>query len=222
MSTRETSKKHFRSKDNANSNCIDVEKLMSPSLDNTDDGVLEKHTNAFERLLNEEKSDSDSLNQVKSKGGSKLRSWIYNWGERKNHPTDSKTFIFECNQKLDSGDICTTKIETTGSTGNIISYLVRKHKIYEHSKPLTATSSLKQIKIDHYTIPSDSSLQMTQDRQKYLENLLFEWLVLDFQPLYLLKSPSFRRFINALNENFELPTSKEFRKKIFEAYAFTL
>ncbi|RIA83028.1 hypothetical protein C1645_834452 [Glomus cerebriforme] len=155
-------------------------------------GVAIKLTNKNPYLLlNEEKSDSDLLNQVKSKGGSKLRSWIYNWGERKNHPTDSKTFIFECNQKLDSGDICTAKIETTGSTGNIISHLARKHKIYEHSKPLTTTSSLKQIKIDHYTIPSDSPLQMTQDRQKYLENLLFEWLVLDFQPLYLLKSPSF-------------------------------
>ena len=51
---------------------------------------------------------------------------------------------------------------------------------------------------------------MTQDQQKYLETLLFEWLILDFQPLHLLKSPSFRRFINALNENFELPTNKEF------------
>src|SRR5436189_33702 len=55
---------------------------------------------------------------------------------------------------------------------------------------------------------------MMQDRQKYLETLLFEWLVLDFQPLYLLKSPSFRRFINALNENFELPSDKEFRKRL--------
>ena len=61
---------------------------------------------------------------------------------------------------------------------------------------------------------------MIQDQQKYLETLLFEWLILDFQPLYLLKSPSFRRFINALNEDFELPTNKEFRKRILEAYEF--
>ena len=62
---------------------------------------------------------------------------------------------------------------------------------------------------------------MTQEQQKYLETLLFEWLVLDFQPLYLLKSPSFHQFINALNENFELPTNKEFRKRILEAYEFS-
>ncbi|GBC03698.1 hypothetical protein RclHR1_05270007 [Rhizophagus clarus] len=62
---------------------------------------------------------------------------------------------------------------------------------------------------------------MTPDRQKYLETLLFEWLVLDFQPLYLLKSPSFRQFINALNENFELPNDKKFRKRIFDAYEFS-
>ncbi|GET64939.1 hypothetical protein RIR_jg2949.t1 [Rhizophagus irregularis DAOM 181602=DAOM 197198] len=41
-----------------------------------------------------------------------------------------------------------------------------KHKIYEHSTPLTATSSLKQVKIDRYIISSDSSPQMTQDQQK--------------------------------------------------------
>jgi hypothetical protein len=220
MSTEQTSKKRLRSEDNDNIDYIDVEKYTPlPSLDNSNDNVSEKYINAFGKLLNREKSGS--LNQVKSKGGSKLRSWIYHWGERKNHPTDPKKFIFECNQILDNGDKCTTKIETTGSTGNIISHLERKHKIYEHSKPLTEIEQpLKQIKIDRYTVSSDSLPQMTQDRQKYLETLLFEWLVLDFQPLYLLKSPSFRRFINALNENFELPTDKKFRKRIFDAYEF--
>ena len=53
-----------------------------------------------------------------------------------------------------------------------------------------------------------------------MKPLFFEWLILDFQPFYLLKSPSFYYFINALNENFELPTNKEFRKRIFKAYRF--
>ena len=109
-------------------------------------------------------------------------------GEQKIHPTDPKKFIFECNQKLDTGDKCTAKIETSGSTGNIISHLGRKHKIYEYSKSLTITPTLKQVKINHYTVLSDSLSQMIQDRQKYLETLLFEWLILDFQLLYLLKS----------------------------------
>ena len=69
---------------------------------------------------------------------------MYNWGERKKHPTDPKKFIFECNQKLDNGENCTAKIETSGPTGNIISHLSQKHKVYEHSKPLSAiTPSLK-------------------------------------------------------------------------------
>ncbi|PKB95363.1 hypothetical protein RhiirA5_436854 [Rhizophagus irregularis] len=102
-----------------------------------------------------------------------------------NHPTDSKKFIFVCNQKLDNGENCTTRIETLGSTGNIISHLKRKHKIYEHS--IATTPSKKQTKISNYTISSISSnsSQMTQDQQKYLETLFFEWLILDFQPLYL-------------------------------------
>ncbi|GBC42762.2 zinc finger BED domain-containing protein 1-like [Rhizophagus irregularis DAOM 181602=DAOM 197198] len=161
--------------------------VTSP-LDNTN---IEEYTkNAFDKLLNKEEHDLDF--QTKNKGGSKLRSWVYNWGERKNHPSNPNKFIFECNQKLDNGENCTSKIETSGPTGNIISHLNRKHKIYEHSKPsATITPSLKQVKIDRYTISSDSHPQMTPDRQKYLETLLFEWLILDFQPLYLLKSPSF-------------------------------
>ncbi|GBB84253.1 hypothetical protein RclHR1_10880008 [Rhizophagus clarus] len=132
-----------------------------------------------------------------------------------------KKYIFVCNQKLESGENCNTKIETSGPTGNIINHLDRRHKIYEHSKPLSSTPSMKQVKINNYTISSDSILQMTPDRQKYLETLLFEWLILDFQPLYLLKSPSFHQFINALNDNFELPNDKKFRKKIFDAYEFS-
>ena len=42
-----------------------------------------------------------------------------------------------------------------------------------------------------------------------------------FSTTSLLKSPSFRQFINALNENFELLTNKEFQKRIFEAYDFS-
>ncbi|RGB36468.1 hypothetical protein C1646_758110 [Rhizophagus diaphanus] len=112
--------------------------------------------------------------------------------------------------KGNNGENCTTRIETLGSTCNIISHLGRIHKIYEHS--IATTPSQKQTKISNYTVSSISSnsLQITQDQQKYLETLLFEWLILDFQPLYLLKSPSFHRFINALNKNFELPTDKEF------------
>ena len=179
---------------------IDIERFIT---DDIDDGSLDEHTknvNMFDELLNKEKSDL--LNpQTKNKGGSKVRSWIYNWGERINHPTDSKKYIFVCNQKLDNGENCTTKIETSGPTGNIISHLNWKHKIFEHSKPLTTKPSLKQVKINNYTVSSNSSSHMTQDQQKYLKTLLFEWLILDFQPLHLLKSPSFRRFINALNEN---------------------
>ncbi|RGB30352.1 hypothetical protein C1646_711484, partial [Rhizophagus diaphanus] len=73
MLTNRTSKKHSRSEDNHNIDYIDVEKFI-PSLNNTDDNILEKNANIFEKL--EEKSDSLKV-QVKNKGGSKLRSWIY-------------------------------------------------------------------------------------------------------------------------------------------------
>ena len=221
MLTERTSKKHAWPKDDDciefidREDIIDIEKLTS---DDNNDKILNEH--AFDKLLNKEKPDLLNL-QVKNKGNSKLHSWVYNWNEQINYLTDPKKIIFECNQKLDNSENCTAKIETLGPTGNIISHLSRKHKIYEHYKPSTTTLLLKQVKIDQYTVSSDSPPQMTQDRQKYLETLLFEWLILDFQPLHLLKSPSFRQFINALNENFELPTNKEFLKRIFEAYEFS-
>ncbi|CAB4484563.1 hypothetical protein RhiirA5_435687 [Rhizophagus irregularis] len=164
---------------------------------------------------------SQFSNHEERKRRIKTSQLVYYWGEQKTHPTDSNKYIFKCNQKYDNGEYCTVEIEISGPTGNIISHLNRKHKIYESTKPAITTPPLKQIKIDHFTISSDSSIQMTSQRQKYLENLLYEWLVLDCQPLYLLKSPAFHQFINALNENFELPSCKEFRKKIFEAFDFT-
>ena len=121
MLTERTSKKHAWPKDDDciefidREDIIDIEKLTS---DDTNDKILNEH--AFDKLLNKEKPDLLNL-QVKSKGSSKLRSWIYNWGERINHSTDPKKFIFVCKQS-DNGEDC-TKIETTGSTGNIISHL---------------------------------------------------------------------------------------------------
>ncbi|CAB5383746.1 unnamed protein product [Rhizophagus irregularis] len=183
MSIERTSKKHSRSEDDTHIEFIDIIDIEKLTPDDANNGTLNEHMkNAFDELLNN-KEESDSL---KSKGSSKLRSWIYNWGERINHPTDSKKFIFVCNQKLDDGENCTMRIETLGSTGNIISHLGRKHKIYEHS--IATTPSQKQTKISNYTVSSISSnsSQITQDQQKYLETLLFEWLIFDFQPLYLL------------------------------------
>ncbi|PKY12852.1 hypothetical protein RhiirB3_378803 [Rhizophagus irregularis] len=175
MSTERTIEIRLQSEDNY-INIIDIENLtppenLLPPLEDTNS--IEEYTkNAFYKLLDKE----HNLNfQTKSKGGSKLQSWIYNWGERKNYPTNSNKYIFECNQKLDNGENCAAQIETSGPTGNIISHLNRKHKIYEHFKPLsTIMPSLKQVKIDRYAISSDSHSQMTEDQQKYLKTLLFE------------------------------------------------
>ncbi|GBC33907.2 zinc finger BED domain-containing protein 4-like [Rhizophagus irregularis DAOM 181602=DAOM 197198] len=144
MSIERTSKKHSRSEDDTHIEFIDIIDIEKLTPDDANNGTLNEHMkNAFDELLNN-KEESDSL---KSKGSSKLRSWIYNWGERINHPTDSKKFIFVCNQKLDDGENCTMRIETLGSTGNIISHLGRKHKIYEHS--IATTPSQKQTKITY-------------------------------------------------------------------------
>ena len=108
MSTKKTSNKRARSEDN---NVIDVDNIIGvdDSIEterlipyDTADEILNEHTkNAFEELLNNGKSDLLNL-QVKNKGGSKLRSWIYNWGERKNHPTDFRASRARTNRKTNS------------------------------------------------------------------------------------------------------------------------
>ncbi|GBC39634.2 zinc finger BED domain-containing protein RICESLEEPER 2-like [Rhizophagus irregularis DAOM 181602=DAOM 197198] len=160
MSTERTIEIRLQSEDNY-IDIIDIENLtppenLLPPLEDTNS--IEEYTkNAFDKLLDKE----HNLNfQTKSKGGSKLQSWIYNWGERKNYPTNSNKYIFECNQKLDNGENCAAQIETSGPTGNIISHLNRKHKIYEHSKPLsTITPSLKQ----QYIHENAASVSLTCD-----------------------------------------------------------
>ena len=106
MSTERTSKKRGPEDNDCiefinREDIIDIEKLISDEWDDTNDEIL----NAFDKLLNKEKPDLLNL-QVKSKGSSKLRSWIYNWDERINHPTDPKKFIFVCKQS-DNGEDCT-------------------------------------------------------------------------------------------------------------------
>ena len=94
MSDKEISRKRAWSEDvnKEPKDIIDIEKL---TLDYANNGNSDKCTkNVFDELLNKEKS-SDLLNiQDKNKGGSKVRSWIYLWGNRINHPTDPKKYIY--------------------------------------------------------------------------------------------------------------------------------
>ncbi|PKY46940.1 hypothetical protein RhiirA4_521324 [Rhizophagus irregularis] len=76
MSIERTSKKHSRSEDDNHIEFIDIIDIEKLTPDDANNETLNEHMkNAFDELLNnKEKSDS-----LKSKGSSKLRSWIYNW-----------------------------------------------------------------------------------------------------------------------------------------------
>ncbi len=79
MSTEKTSKKRAQSEDN---NVIDIDNIIEVDdsieierliPDDTVDGILNEHTeNAFEKLLNNEKSDLLNLQVKNNKGESKL------------------------------------------------------------------------------------------------------------------------------------------------------
>lgn len=121
--------------------------------------------------------------------------------------------FFDCEQYFNEEEKWDAKIELSGPTGNVITHLARKHHIYEATPSLTEVSSI------HKTSSTSSTSTWSAQRQQDCENLLFGWIIHDFQSLCLLKSSSFCQFINSLNEFFEIQSDKKLRNKILEAFS---
>ena len=61
-----------------------------------------------------------------------------------------------------------------------------------------------------------------ENRQTELRQFLTDWIINDLQPLYVVQSTSFRKFINELDPGFTIPNEKGIKKVIYDAYNFTL
>lgn len=61
-----------------------------------------------------------------------------------------------------------------------------------------------------------------ENRQTELRQFLTDWIINDLQPLYVVQSTSFRKFINELDPGFTIPDEKGIKKVIYDAYNFTL
>ncbi|CAG8509419.1 11008_t:CDS:2, partial [Racocetra fulgida] len=107
---------------------------------------------------------------------------------------------------------CDSKITTKSPTGNIINHLATIHQIFKNTfLPNTVIKKL---------LKSKSRILITQKQQKYLESLLYEWIILDNLPLQALESFSSRHFINNLNLDFNILSNKRFKNKIFESRSY--
>ncbi|CAG8797626.1 9174_t:CDS:2, partial [Racocetra persica] len=127
------------------------------------------------------------------------------WGEcQKLSDKTGRIFIYI--NKLLNGKDYTSKIMTKGLTENIINHLAVMHQIFKNM--LLPTRSTNQ---------DESFMTMTKERQKYLEQLLYEWFILETLSLYILESPSFQYFINKSILAFNIPNCKKFKRKIFES-----
>ncbi|CAG8691605.1 23619_t:CDS:2, partial [Racocetra persica] len=67
------------------------------------------------------------------------------------------------------------------------------------------------------TNQDESFMTITKEWQKYFEQLLYEWFILETLPLYMLESLSFQCFINKSILAFNIPNRKKFKRKIFES-----
>ena len=62
---------------------------------------------------------------------------------------------------------------------------------------------------------------LSKKQSDLLKNLFIEFLIEDCQPLYILKSQSFQRFIYSLNPGFSLPNINQVEEKILIAFKYT-
>src|SRR3954451_21316147 len=94
------------------------------------------------------------------------------------------------------------QLNTKGPTGNIIHHL---NCVHQHTKiedlPLNQPQQ-KQMKLDSYAEQFQQVRQqqsaLEPDQQSHIENLLYEWIIDDAQPMILFKSTAFCQFVNAL------------------------
>jgi hypothetical protein len=61
-----------------------------------------------------------------------------------------------------------------------------------------------------------------ENRQNKLCQFLTDWIIDDFQLLYIVQSSLFRRLISELDLAFIMPDEKDIKKVIYSAYNFTL
>ncbi|CAG8778024.1 2582_t:CDS:2, partial [Cetraspora pellucida] len=117
--------------------------------------------------------------------------------------------IFICTNELSNEKSCISKIATKGPTGNIINHLAVVYQIFK-STPVPRKS----------TNQNKLFMPITQEKQKHLEFLLYEWIILGALPISMLETSSFWCFINNLMPIFNIPNHKRFQNKIFESKTY--
>jgi hypothetical protein len=88
---------------------------------------------------------------------------------------------------------------------------------------------LKVLNNYYFTIQNQTTLpsivrvhKHKESRQRELHQFLTDRIIEDLQPLYVVQSPAFRRYISELDPRFIMPDEKGIKKVIYDAYNFTL
>jgi hypothetical protein len=114
-------------------------------------------------------------------------------------------------------------METSELTGNIRVHLA-SHGITNSSKPtiMSMAKPLIQGTLDSVvTITRDQKLKHSFTKQQELVQLLTMWIIEDQQPLHVLQSKAFVRFINSLDPLFDIPSDKVIKQQIHIAYNYS-
>ncbi|CAG8674326.1 11472_t:CDS:2, partial [Gigaspora margarita] len=194
---------------NPEDNNTSSDKSLSGDNINTDLNSITDHSN--------ETSNTDHSNKNSAK--TKLRknsSWVWQYFCRR-HPSqkwktrENCTVIVKSKKAPNGQQECGQLVKTQGSTGNFQTHL-NAHGITKPTKAIEIIAQLTITEMFHH-----AAGQNTHQKES-INRALVKWIVTNLQPLYVLKSDSFVKFIHTLNPYYKLPSDKHIKLLIHQNY----
>ncbi|CAG8622584.1 10339_t:CDS:2 [Ambispora gerdemannii] len=136
--------------------------------------------------------------------------------QESNSFVSTKTKETTCKIVDNNGKVCLKTYAHGSTTSNMIYHLTRKHGIVDSS---SNTASTKNNQMDIQT-----SFQALRKKKKksieyeQIQQNLAEFIIEDNQPFYILQSPGFRKLLQSLDANFEIPCDKMIKLLITKGY----
>ncbi|CAB4410253.1 unnamed protein product [Rhizophagus irregularis] len=165
-------------------------------------------------------TDQPSAKKAKIKQNTKSRtSWVWNYFEINNDNAES---IFAQCKVIEDGEMeCGVKILHTGSTGNLIKHLARKHTLTKNSSaPSENKGKLKQVKITTMVKSANPGAYSNKVQARYHQEVL-DYILEDIQPISCVKKSGFNKLLNFFDSRVTLPSDHKIHEMLAKSYNYT-
>ncbi|CAB4421868.1 unnamed protein product [Rhizophagus irregularis] len=165
-------------------------------------------------------TDQPPAKKAKIKQNTKSRtSWVWNYFEINNDNAES---IFAQCKVIEDGEMeCGIKILHTGSTGNLIKHLARKHTLTKNSSaPSENKGKLKQVKITTIIKSANPGAYSNKVQARYHQEVL-DYILEDIQPISCVKKAGFNKLLNFFDSRVTLPSDHKIHEMLAKSYNYT-